>query len=327
MVGIIGGTGFIGLNLAFYLLKEKKACRTFSRNGLLLHPDSIYYPSLSGIEHVRGNFNDKAAVDRFVRTCNSVVLLVSHLLPSSSPEEIKKTTSWFTAAFGQLLESCIAHRIDQIIFVSSGGTIYGENHTCKPVSESYPLNAQSAYGSFSALLEQMIHAYRQEHDLQFTILRVGNPYGPLKRPNTNQGVIDHFIRCARANQPFTLFGNGTEIRDYIYVDDLSECIGCTLFSPARNDIFNVGTGIGYNTREVIRLVQKHFALPEVPIVLQDRRAGDVACSLLNMDKFKMAYGKQCLTTLEQGIKSYAAAQSSSLTSVKQAPVDSGALVS
>src|SRR3954468_15853373 len=152
MTGIIGGTGFIGLNLAFHLLKEKRPCRTFSRNGLLLHPDSIYYPLLSGTEHVRGNFNDEAAVDRFVRSCRSVVLLVSHLLPSSSPEEIKTITPWFTAAFGQLLESCIAHRIEQIVFVSSGGTIYGENHTGNPVRESYPLNAQSAYGSFSALL-------------------------------------------------------------------------------------------------------------------------------------------------------------------------------
>jgi UDP-glucose 4-epimerase len=320
MIGVIGGTGFIGLNLAFYLLKEKRPCRTFSRNGLLLHPESIYYPLLSGMEHVHGNFNDKAAVDRFVRSCDSVVLLVSHLLPSSGPEEIKGITPWFTAAFGQLLESCVAHRIEQIIFVSSGGTIYGENHTGKPVRESYPLNAQSAYGSFSALLEQMIHAFHREHDLRFTILRVGNPYGPLKRPNTNQGVIDHFIRCARANQPFTLFGDGTEIRDYIFVDDLSECIGCALSAPARNDIFNVGTGIGYNTREVIHLVRKHFELPEVPIILQDRRPGDVVCSLLNMDKFKMVYGKHCHSTLERGIKAYAAVESSNLGSQRRSPL-------
>jgi UDP-glucose 4-epimerase len=313
MTGIIGGTGFIGLNLAFYLLKEKTACRTFSRNGLLLDPESIYYPLLSGIEHVRGNFNDKAAVDQFVRSCRSVVLLVSHLLPSSSPEDIKRITPWFTAAFGQLLESCIAHRVEQIIFVSSGGTIYGENRTCEPVRERHPLNAQSAYGSFSALLEQMLHAYHQEHELPFTILRVANPYGPLKRPNTNQGVIDHFIRCARANQPFTLFGNGTEIRDYIFVDDLSECIGCALSSPARNEVFNIGTGIGYNTREVIDLVQKHFDLPEVPIILQDRRPGDVVCSLLNMDKFKTVYGKHCQTTLERGIEAYAAVEASNLS--------------
>jgi UDP-glucose 4-epimerase len=311
MIGIIGGTGFIGLNLAFYLLREKRPCRTFSRNGLLLDPESIYHPPLSGMEHVRGDFNDKAEVDRFVRSCSSVVLLVSHLLPSSGPEEIKRITPSFTAAFGELLESCIAHRIEQIIFVSSGGTIYGENPSRRPVRESYPLNAQSAYGSFSALLEQVIHAFHQERHLPFTILRVANPYGPLKRPNTNQGVIDHFIRCARANQPFTLFGDGTEIRDYIFVDDLSECIGCALFSPARNEIFNVGTGIGYNTREVIHLVQKHFELPETPIILQDRRPGDVACSLLNMDKFKMIYGKHCRTPLDRGLKAYAATESSS----------------
>src|SRR4051794_6489906 len=112
MVGIIGGTGFIGLNLALHLVREKRPCRTFSRNGLLLDRQSIYYPLISEVEHVRGTFNDKAAVDQFVRSCRSVVLLVSHLLPSSSPEQIKTITPWFTAAFGQLLESCIAHRIE-----------------------------------------------------------------------------------------------------------------------------------------------------------------------------------------------------------------------
>jgi UDP-glucose 4-epimerase len=175
------------------------------------------------------------------------------------------------------------------------------------------LNAQCAYGTFSALLEQMIHAFYHQHHLPFTILRVANPYGPLKRPNTSQGVIDHFIRCARTNQPFTLFGDGTEIRDYIFVDDLAECIACALSSPARSDVFNLGTGVGYNTREVIHLVQEHFELPEIPIILQDRRPGDVAVSLLDMDKFKRLYGKHCHTPLDRGINAYAAVDSSKLS--------------
>jgi UDP-glucose 4-epimerase len=306
MIGIIGGTGFIGLNLAFYLLKEKRPCRTFSRNGLLVRPESIYHHLLSGMEHVRGDFNDKAAVDRFVRSCDTIVLLVSHLLPSSSPEEIKTITPRFTAAFSQVLDSCIAHQIGQVVFVSSGGTIYGENHDCEPVREDYPVNAQSAYGSFSALLEQIIHSFHHQHHLSFTILRVTNPYGPLKTPNTNQGVIDHFIRCARANRPFTLFGDGSEVRDYIYIEELAECLGCALLAPAQNDTFNVGTGIGYTTQKVLRLVQDYFELPDIPIVVENRRPGEVACSILNMDKFESVYGRRCHIGLEKGLQLYAA---------------------
>ena len=213
-------------------------------------------------------------------------------------------TSWFVAAFGQLLESCLTHNVDKIIFVSSGGTIYGENYRRAPVKEDYPLNAQSAYGSFCALLEQVVQAFYHEHGLGFTILRVGNPYGPLKRPDTNQGLIDHLIRAAREKRPFTIFGDGSEVRDYIYIDDISESISRVVQSPAHNNIFNVGTGVGHTTYEVIDLVRKQFSLPEVPILLQNRRLGEVKCSLLDMEKFERLYQFRCNTSLEEGLRRY-----------------------
>lgn len=305
MIGIIGGTGFIGLNLSWHLQKEGLTCRTFSRNGLLLSPNSIYYPRLSKVEHVQGDFRQEKAVNEFVAQSRWVVLLVSHLLPSSSAEEIKTITSWFTKAFGQLLESCLTHKIDKIVFVSSGGTIYGENNQRIPVKENHPLNAQSAYGSFCALLEQIVETFHHERGLGFTILRVGNPYGPLKRPNTDQGLIDHFIRAARTKRSFSIFGDGSEVRDYIYVDDVSESISRVLLSPAHNDTFNVGTGIGHTTYEVIDLVRKQFSLPQVPTVFRNRRLGEVRCSLLDMQKFERLYQFRCNTSLEEGLRRYA----------------------
>jgi len=260
---------------------------------------------LNEIEHVRADFRDESAVSSFVQGCRCVVLLVSHLLPSSSAEQIQDTTSWFTAAFGQLLELCQRHRVGHVVFVSSGGTIYGENHAKTPVIEDYPLNAQSAYGSFCALLEQMIHASYHEQGLPYTILRVGNPYGPLKRLNKDQGLIDHFIQSAKARRAFTIYGDGNEIRDYIFIDDVSKSMRCVVQSSARNDIFNVGTGVGHSTLEVIRLVKNQFELPDVPIILQSRRWGDVACSVLDMGKFEQVYGMRCETTMSEGLKKYA----------------------
>jgi len=177
-----------------------------------------------------------------------------------------------------------------------------------PVAEDYPLNAQSAYGTFCALLERMMHAFYHEHGLPFTILRVGNPYGPLKRPNKDQGLIDHFIHSARAGRAFTLFGDGNEVRDYIYIDDVSKSMRRVLQSSAQNSVFNIGTGIGHSTHQVIRMVKNQFQLPEIQIVFQDRRPGDVKCSVLNMDKFDKAYGMRCKTSLIDGLKEYALVQ-------------------
>jgi UDP-glucose 4-epimerase len=306
VIGIIGGTGFIGLNLSWHLQKEAVPCRTFSRNGLLLNPNSCFYPELSKVEHVKGDFRDRSAVSAFVKPCRKVVVLVSHLLPSSSPEEIEAVISWFSAAFVQLLESCLGSQVEQFLFVSSGGTIYGENPTRNPVTEDYPLNSQCAYGSFCAFLEQLIRNLNHQHGLPFTILRLGNPYGVLKRPNESQGIIDHYIRSAKAREPFTLFGDGSEVRDYIYIDDISRLLSRAVLSPAEDDTFNIGTGRGHTSNEVLNLIKHHFDLPEIPILSQSRRLVDIGCSLLSMEKFAQVYGMRCNTSLEEGLRKYAA---------------------
>src|SRR5438552_1151207 len=115
VIGIIGGTGFLGLNLSWRFQSEAVPCRTFSRNGLLLHPSSVSYRDLSKVEHVRGDFRDRLAVNEFVKPCRRVVVLVSHLLPSSSPEEIETVISWFSVAFVQLLESCLGSQLEQFL--------------------------------------------------------------------------------------------------------------------------------------------------------------------------------------------------------------------
>ena len=307
MIGIIGGTGFIGLNLVSYLQMSGVACRTFSRQGLLPIENTSYPSRLNQIAHIKGDIRDRKAVDEFVHSCRCVVLVVSHLLPASSAEEMKVVTSWFTAAFGETLEACRANDVEQLVFISSGGTIYGENHNCVPVKEDHPLNAQSGYGSFCALLEQVLHAFYHQHKLPFTILRVANPYGPLKRPDKKQGLIDHFIRSARARKPFTIFGNGREVRDYVYIDDVSEAISRVIGGAPHNEIFNIGTGDGRATSDVLELVKAHFNLPDVPIRFEERRLGDVHCSILDMGKFAHHYGTRCSISLEEGLARYAAA--------------------
>ena len=312
MIGILGGTGFIGLNLSWHLQERGLPCRTFSRNGLLLDGGNLHYSQLSKIEHVKGHFSDEAAVREFVRPCHSIVALVSHLLPSSSPEEIRSVISWFGAAFVQLLEACRASRVDQIVFVSSGGTIYGENLTEVPVNEQHPLNPHCAYGSFCSFLEQLTRTFHNQHGLPYTILRLGNPYGLLKRANNNQGIIDHYVRFARAKRPFTIFGDGNEIRDYIYIDDISAVIAAVVQNPPSNNIFNVGTGRPHTSKEIIQAVRRQFELPEVPILFQPRRLGDVRCSLLDMAKFEKTYGLRCATTVKEGLKKYAEQKSSAV---------------
>jgi len=305
MIGIIGGTGFIGLNLSLYLQEQDMSCRTFSRNGLLLDRNSILYSRLSKIEHVKGNLRDPSAVKQFVKPCRRVVLLGPHLLPSSSLQEIEDVISWFGPSFVELLESCVAAEVEQFVFVSSGGTIYGETSSKSPITESHSLNSQCGYGAFCAFLEQLLRICNRHRGLSFTILRLGNPYGLLKPPNNEQGLIDHYIRSARARKPFTIFGDGSEVRDYIYIDDITRLLTHVFSSSHSNDTFNIGTGRGHTSLEVIGLTRERFALPEIPIVFSCRRPTDICRSILNMDKFAQTYGMRCSISLEEGLQKYA----------------------
>jgi UDP-glucose 4-epimerase len=271
----------------------------------LLGPSSVSFADLSRVEHIKGDFADKKAVREFVRSCRSIVVLVAHLLPSSSPEEIRGTISSFGPAFVELLEGCRHASVEQVVFISSGGTIYGENVTGKPTNEEHPLNPHCAYGSFCAFLEQLIRTFHNQHSLPYTILRLGNPYGLLKRANKNQGLIDHYIRSARGRLPFTIFGDGSEIRDYIFVDDIAQVIAEVVRNAPSNNIFNVGTGHPHTSSQVVEMVARQFNLPEIPILFQPRRLGDVHCSLLDMTKFEKVHGMSCSTSLEDGLRKYA----------------------
>jgi UDP-glucose 4-epimerase len=173
------------------------------------------------------------------------------------------------------------------------------------VDEQYRLNPHCAYGSFCVFLEQLVRTFHNQHGLPYTILRLGNPYGLLKRANKNQGIIDHYIRSARAGLPFTIFGDGHEVRDYIYIDDISKVIAAVINGQPSNGVFNVGTGCAHTSKEIIGAVTTQFKLPEIPILYQPRRLGDVRCSLLDMTKFDKTYGLRCDTTLKEGLKKYA----------------------
>ena len=304
MIGIIGGTGFIGLNLCLQLCRQEIPCRTLSRNGLILKSPSLFDSTLSKVEHTSGDFRDASTADEFVKQCECIVMVASHLLPSSSVGEVEEVISSFSPAFVHLLEASVNFGIRHFLFVSSGGTVYGETCSKTPVSEDHPLNSQCAYGSFCAFLEQLIRNTHNQHGLPFTVLRVGNPYGLLKRPNASQGIVDHYIRSARAEQAFTLFGDGSETRDYIYMDDLARILAQVLAVPAQNDTFNVGMGSGHTSNEVITAIRRHFDLPEIPIIARPRRLGDIGYSVLNIEKFERAYGIRPTIALDEGLSAY-----------------------
>lgn len=291
---LLGGSGFIGTSLALKLAQEpgatvRVACR---------HPERAQ--RLAGIENVemaRVDFGRGCDFAPLVRGIGVVVHLVSNTVPGNSnlfvPDELGDIP-----ATAELLEACCASGVSRVLFVSSGGTVYGKGEP--PFSEDDPVCPISSYGLQKVSIEKLLHLYGHLHGLDYRIVRPSNPYGPLQSPSGGQGVIAAFVRAALGGEDLVLFGDGSVVRDFLYIDDLTDGLLKVLRYEGPFRVFNLGSGRGTRIADAARAV-----LSLVPsgshIRFAEGRDVDVPESVLDMSLFEAEIGPLRLTGFEEGI--------------------------
>ncbi len=306
MIGILGGTGFFGSNLLVHLNERGLACKAFARHAPPPPCHARLRRALAETQVVTGDLADSGAVGAFLDGCEAVVFVVSHLLPSSTPEEIDRCLTWFPAAFQRLLGHCATAGVRHFLFVSSGGTVYGDDERRVAFTEDHPLKPRSGYGALCALLEGLVTSAHLQRGLPCTIVRVGNLYGPYKRPSDRQGLIENITFRAINGEPIRIFGDGSEVRDYVYVEEAAERIGEVLSRPATDQVFNLGTGHGTSTEDAVELVLRALDLPRPPVTLERERPCDVAHVVLDSSRFAAQFGRACEIPLAEGLQRYRA---------------------
>jgi len=151
--------------------------------------------------------------------------------------------------FLNVLEAARRHGVGRFIFVSSGGVVYGEPER-RPTPEDAPKLPLSPYGVTKLTAEYYLHAYARIHGLDYVALRYANVYGPRQDPHGEAGVVAIFSQRIAAGEPLTVFGDGEQTRDYVYVGDVAAANvilgGAPLPPPDGLDAraFNIGTGVG-----------------------------------------------------------------------------------
>lgn len=199
-----------------------------------------------------------------------------------------------------LLEIARKYNIKKIIYSNSGGAGYG-NPVYLPIDENHPVNPVSPYGIDKHTAEHYLILYNLLYGIKFVSLRYANIYGPRQDPFGEAGVIAIFIHKLLNGEKPTIFGDGTQTRDYVYVKDtVSANILATENSSADNDFFNVGTGIETSTQKIFDIIKKLTLSNLEPISAQERK-GDAKTSCLNSDKLKkLGWGVNY--DLEKGLK-------------------------
>ncbi len=204
--------------------------------------------------------------------------------------------------FINVLENCVKYKINKVIFISSGGAIYGEAEEY-PTTEKCPLKPLSPYAINKMASESYLNYYRHQYGLKHTILRYANVYGPRQVSHGEAGVVSIFIeKLLTGVQPDIYCFDGEPdgmIRDYVYVKDVVKSNVLALES-GEGEAFNIGNGIEITTGMLYREIIRQMKLDSKPNPGQ-ARAGDIHRSLLNADKAKRVLHWTADYSLEQGI--------------------------
>ncbi|GAB5521125.1 MAG: SDR family oxidoreductase [Rhodothermales bacterium] len=212
--------------------------------------------------------------------------------------------------FLNVMEAGRSHGLQKVLFASTGGALYGEP-VYTPQDEAHPIHPLSPYGIAKHTAEQYLHFYRRTYGIAFVALRYANVYGPRQNAHGEAGVIATFVQHALDGTTATIYGDGQQTRDYVYVGDVVDANRCALKYP-HSGIFNIGTGIETDVNrlhaEIADLTDAHLPAHRAP-----KRQGEQRRSVLSYEQATQALDWTPKMSLRDGLRATVAWYAASLT--------------
>jgi UDP-glucose 4-epimerase len=249
---VFGGGGFIGSAVVDRLLRDGHALRIFEQLRVERFRE---FASDEPVEWMTGDFMNAHDVSDAIDGMDVVLHLVSSTLPKSSNDDPVYDVQSNLVATLRMLEIMVARSMRKIIFISSGGTVYG-NPIYLPIDEMHPTNPQVSYGITKLAIEKYLLMFERIHGIKANILRVANPFGERQRPETAQGAVGVFLHRALRQQTIEIWGDGSVTRDYIYIDDVAEAFARAVQYSGPKSVFNIGSGVGTRLNELIEIIEE-----------------------------------------------------------------------
>lgn len=289
---IIGGNGFIGSHLTDLFLQMNLSVRILDK-----YPEK-YRDPLPLVDYRLGEFLDEKILEDALDDQDIVINLANTTVPANSNNNCECDIQNNLISSVKLLDLMIRKKCSKIIFLSSGGAVYG-NPVISPTSENSILQPISSYGIIKAAIEHYIGMYRKLYGLKYLILRPSNLYGPRQGCSGVQGLINTVFDCISKKRKVTIWGDGKAVKDYMYIDDLLEFFRVA-FEKDAEGTFNVGSSMGYSVNEIMKIISEITgSSPE--ITHKPARPFDVERIVLDVKKAKTQLGWSSATTIENGI--------------------------
>lgn len=296
---LLGGAGFIGTNLAIALSREA------GNEITVADREASYFLAyerlrLPGVRTVAAGLGPEADFDALVSGQEVVYHLISTSMPTNSNQHIVEELKANVLLSANLFEACVRQGVRKVVFISSGGTVYGKESAC-PLAEETPTNPISSYGVQKVTIEKLLYLYNYMYGLDYRIIRLANPYGPYQRPNGMLGAVTTFTWKALRGEEIEVYGDGSVVRDFIYIDDAVRGILNIVGGEAAEKVFNLGSGTGTSIRQVLETVERALGV-QVRVRYTAGRTVDVPVNFLDIGRYERAYGALRPIPLEEGVR-------------------------
>ena len=286
---IIGGAGFIGKNLSRYLSNQNIKVKIIDKYIENISVDPNFYQNMK-IGQV--DVNETSKIIDHLEDYENIIWLVHNSVPSNSMLDISNDLINNIIPLINFLNRIKDNpNIEKFIFLSSGGTVYGNQIIEKPIKETDEINPVSNYGLTKNIAEKYIKLLLQSSNISSFILRPSNVYGTDQNLNKPQGIIGHAFKAALNNHQLFLYNNGKIIRDFIHVNDLSDAIlKCIINITPKSSFFtyNIGSGEAMSMNNVIELINK-ITNKKILTINKPKRSFDCNYNVLDCSKLKNEY--------------------------------------
>ncbi|MGH1335038.1 MAG: NAD-dependent epimerase/dehydratase family protein [Aureispira sp.] len=294
---LTGGTGFIGSHIVEALLEQGHQLRVLTSNSSI-HPN--IKPYQERLQLLRGDFGDQQLMEKHLQGVEYLIHVAWTTVPKTATENPIYDAQSNLIGGLHLLEAAVTVNVKKVLFISTGGALYGIPQYV-PVDEAHPLHPISAYGTSKLSFERYLHFYYNNRGLDYSIFRIANAYGPRQNLTKNQGVIGIWLQKIQQQQAIEIWGDGSVVRDYIYVADVAQLIVQSLTYQGEIKIFNVGSGQGYSLNEILTACQR-VSQQQTSVQYLEGRAFDVPVNILSIERVQAVLDWSPSTSLEEGIQ-------------------------
>jgi UDP-glucose 4-epimerase len=277
---LVIGCGFIGSRVVEMLAQGGEAPVVLTRS----RPDDEIAALIGDGDLHIGDAADPQLLETALERVASVIFCAGGLMPAASEREPELDARLTLDPLIAVLDALRDCPDVELLYISSGGTVYGAPERL-PVDESHPTTPRGSYGRLRLACEKEVEGRRIEHGRHSRILRCATVYGERQRPNRGQGAVATFLHRVGRGQPVDFYGEGTSVRDYIYVGDVARACIDIRGRPGGPAVLNLASGEGTSLLDLLRLVESEVNR-EAIVVPHPRRKFEVEAVTLDPSRLR-----------------------------------------